>query len=161
MEKPRAWHGSFGCVPQSSALRANSGEGTRSPCVMPRGFLLRRPFLPPLASFEAALRPAQGWPRAGVRTHSGSSNFASRLANWDGLFESVPFCRQRLWAAFFAQTPTNPLALVGGGARRRKKNVPPHFWAGLGAPFFLLGVRAGGALARDKAACSRPTCSPG
>ena len=67
MEKPRAWHGSFGCVPQSSALRANSGEGTRSPCVMPK--------VSPAASIPPPFGQSRGRLKAGPGEVQGSPSF--------------------------------------------------------------------------------------
>ena len=120
MEKPRAWHGSFGCVPQSSALRANSGEDTRSPCVMPE-VSPAGSIPPPFGQLRGRLKAGPGrdqGPPSPFRNHFGSSLFASRLARVGGLPQPACFRQEPLPAAAVLLKPL------------QKKMGLPFVWAG-------------------------------
>ncbi len=118
MEKPWAWHGSFGCAPQSSALRANSGEGTRSPCVMPK-VSPAASIPPPFGQLRGRLKAGPGRDQGSpspFRNHFGSSLFASRLARVGGLPQPACFRQEPLPATVLLKPPP--------------KKGPPSVWAG-------------------------------
>ena len=110
MEKPRAWHGSFGCVPQSSALRGLGELWGRhlEPLCHAQRISPAASIPPPFGQLRGRLKAGPGRDQGSpspFRNHFGSSLFASRLARVGGLPQPACFRQEPLPATVLLKPP--------------------------------------------------------